>query len=102
MFVERDNLPVKYRLLRLDLFGSVHQLRILRCHLDLIARNKTSRVAIDEADRSESVPLCFEDPLGIGEWLVNESCEHRIDLIQHASLSCARAHRPDGFVSRAL
>ena len=72
VFVERNNLAIENRFFSIDLLRYVYQFGILRGHLDLIARNESRFSLAHEADRSKPIPLRFENPIRIGEWLINQ------------------------------
>src|SRR5438105_8799308 len=83
MFIKRHDLAVENCLPGGNLFCHLVKLGILLRHLNLIARDKARLAATDETDRSKPVPLRLKDPFPIGKWIVDERCQHRLNLCSH-------------------
>src|SRR5258708_34088834 len=59
VLIQRDNLSIKDDFFRADLFGNLSQLRILRRHGDLVARNKSRLSVLPKTARPKAFQLSF-------------------------------------------
>src|SRR6266853_3629801 len=79
VLIQRDNLSIKDDFFRVDLSGDLSQFRILRRHVDLVARNKARLPVLHKTDRPKAVPLRLKDPLRIRKRVVDQRRQHRMN-----------------------
>jgi hypothetical protein len=91
--IQGANLTIKDRFFCVYVRGNVREFGILRRHFDLVARHKPRFAVLKEADRSITIPLRFENPIGIREGFIDQRCQHRFDLSRHTRCPCGRANR---------
>ncbi len=89
MLVKGRDFPVENRCLRFDRGSQIMQFRVLGSQVVLIARNQPDLAFGNKCNSSITIPLDFEQPLGVVKRLLDGRGQHGVDRGRHGTLDRA-------------